>query len=134
KTTAKASGPPSAPQDESRQPLDRPLDVLVQHLVTLAAGDGFVFVAISDEIRSTYSFSNLTDHEWQWAMDFITQGGPALTAYPHFKKVSHVDGRFMVVDKQIERLHRMSIGTITSDTAVKVAFQSGATLGMIEES
>lgn len=137
KTTAKAAkaaGPPLAPQVESRQPLDRPLDVLVQHLVTLAAGDGFDSEAMRDEIRSTYAFNNLTDHEWQWAMDFITQGGPALTAYPHFKKVSHVDGRFVVIDKQIERLHRMSIGTITSDTAVKVAFQSGASLGMIEES
>ncbi|MCI0677302.1 MAG: DEAD/DEAH box helicase [Phycisphaerales bacterium] len=121
---------------ESRTPLDRPLDVLVQHLVTLACGDGFTAEELQSEIRSTFAFHKLTRSEWQWALDFVTQGGPALHAYPQYARVIRGggDGRYTVASLQIERMHRMMIGTITSDAMVKVAFVSGATLGMMEES
>lgn len=123
-------------QIESRTPLDRPLDVLVQHLVTLACGDGFDPDQLKHEVRSSYAFANLTDQEWQWAMDFVTQGGPALHAYPQFARVAkrEQDGRFIVASDQIQRMHRMSIGTITADAAIHVAFINGASLGTIEES
>lgn len=124
----------SSPQVESRPPLDRPLDVLVQHLVTLACGDGFTADELKNEIRSTFAFANLTDAEWLWAMHFVTQGGSALRAYPQYAKIIEKDGRFVVANKQIERLHRMSIGTITSDNVLRVCYVSGSTLGTIEES
>jgi ATP-dependent helicase Lhr and Lhr-like helicase len=121
-------------QVESRIPLDRPLDVLVQHLVTLASGDGFIADDLRDEVRATHAFAGLSDAEWQWAMDFVTQGGPALHAYPQYARVTRTPTNYQIASPQIQRLHRMTIGTITSDAAVRVVFVSGASLGTIEES
>jgi len=73
---------------ESREPLRRPMDVLVQHLVTIAAGGGFDEAEMLAEVRSTHAFSELTDQEWRWAMDFVTRGGPTLSAYPQYARVT----------------------------------------------
>jgi ATP-dependent Lhr-like helicase len=43
------------------------------------------------------------------------------------------EGLYKVVDKKIKRRHRMSIGTITSDTMMSVKYLKGARLGSIEE-
>lgn len=124
----------AAGQLEARVPLDRPLDVLVQHLVTVALGGGFDEQQLRREVETAYAFRHLSDQEWQWCMDFVTRGGQALNAYPHFRRVINTDGLHTVPDKQLGYFHRMSIGTITSDSAVAIRFVRGASLGTTEES
>jgi ATP-dependent Lhr-like helicase len=119
---------------ESRPPIERSLDVLVQHLATMACAGGFVESEMRAEIMRTNAYAKLGDREWNWAMDFVRQGGPALTAYPHFSRITFRDGRWIVPDDRMARLHRMTIGTITGETSVSVKYQSGKTLGHIEES
>jgi ATP-dependent Lhr-like helicase len=72
--------------------------------------------------------------EWDWTLDFVTRGGPALAAYPEYRRVVEADGRFTVPDRAVGRRHRMAIGTITSDAAVAVQYLSGGKLGTVEES
>jgi ATP-dependent Lhr-like helicase len=68
-------------------------------------------------------------------MDFAERGGPTLTAYPRFARIyCDETGRWNVVSDQFARMHRMSIGTITSDGSVNVQFVGGKKLGSIEES
>jgi len=43
------------------------------------------------------------------------------------------DGMYKVIDRKIARRHRMSIGTISSDSMVRIKYLSGSTLGSIEE-
>jgi ATP-dependent helicase Lhr and Lhr-like helicase len=124
----------AAHQLEARIPLDRPLDVLVQHFVTVALGGGFEENELRREVQSAYAYHNLSDQEWQWCMDFVTRGGQALNAYPHFKRVVKTDGLFTVPEKQLAYFHRMSIGTITSDSAVAIRYVRGPSLGTTEES
>lgn len=119
---------------EPRIPLEKPLDVLVQHLVTIAMGDGFEESHMREEVQSTHAYRALTDEQWQWAMDFITHGGPTLKAYNQFSKVVNVDGKHIVPSQTIARMHRMSIGTITSDASMNVRYITGKSLGSIEES
>jgi ATP-dependent helicase Lhr and Lhr-like helicase len=119
---------------ESRFPVERPLDVLVQHAVTLALGGGFVADELLREIRTTHSFEDLTDAEWAWVLDFISHGGEALKAYPDYARVVQVDGRYVVQSKLIARRHRASIGTIVSDAEIVVQYVRGPALGSIEES
>jgi len=120
---------------ESRQPVDRPLYLLTQHLVTIAAGEGFEAGAMKEEISGTLAFRGLTEAEWQWAVDFVTRGGEALKAYPDYRKVVRdEDGTYRVGDPGIAKRHRMSIGTIVSDGAVDIRFRSGKRLGNVEES
>lgn len=118
---------------ESRRPLDRPLDVLVQHLVTCAMGGGFEAARMRAEVRSAYAYRSLTDQEWAWCMDFVKRGGESLRAYPQYARVVEEDGRCVVASTKIARHHRLGIGTITSNTAIAVKFVNGKRLGTVEE-
>lgn len=118
---------------ESRHPLIAPLDVLIQHLVTMALCGGFVAQELLAEVRTTYAYRTLTNEQWQWALDFVTHGGTALRAYNHYHKVAARDGIHSVSTPEIARFHRMSIGTITTDVMLTVKFQTGSSLGTVEE-
>ena len=118
---------------EGREPPDKPLDVLVQHLVTVALGGGFVEQELLAEVRTAYSYRTLGDDEWQWALDFVVNGGDALQAYPEYKRISLADGRYVVGDRQIGTRHRLSIGTIVGDAQIEVRYLNGPSLGTIVE-
>jgi ATP-dependent Lhr-like helicase len=114
---------------------DKPLDVLVQHLVTIALGGGFRPDELLAEVRSAWSFRHLSDEEWQWALDFVARGGQTLTAYPEYRRVlPDEQGVYRVPDAAIGRRHRMGIGTIVSDSSLQVKYVSGGRLGSVEES
>ena len=120
---------------ESRYPVTRPLDVLAQHLVTIAAGEGFVPSEMLHEVRQTEAFGDLPDDEWRWTLGFISNGGTALEGYPEYSKVvPGADGVWRVEDRTIARRHRMSIGTIVSDAHIAVQYLRGSRLGTVEES
>ena len=118
---------------EARRPPRLSLDVLVQHLVTLAAGPGFTADQAFNEVRSTHAFAELAREMFDWCLIFITQGGPVLEHYPQFQRVVEQDGCYRVENTGIARRHRMAIGTITSDAQIQVRFMKGGSLGSIEE-
>jgi ATP-dependent Lhr-like helicase len=118
---------------ESRRPIEGALDVLVQHLVTMACAGGFVESEMRAEVMRTNAYAKLGDREWNWAMDFVRQGGPALTAYPHFARVVFREDKWIAPDDRTARIHRMGIGTITGEQSMNVKYLSGTTLGHIEE-
>jgi ATP-dependent Lhr-like helicase len=120
---------------ESRYPVTRPLDVLAQHLVTIAVGEGFIPDEMLHEVRQTEAFGDLPDDEWKWVLGFISSGGSALEGYPEYSKVtSDPGGRWKVRDATIARRHRMSIGTIVSDADIAIQYLRGSRLGSVEES
>ncbi|MFL5329058.1 MAG: ligase-associated DNA damage response DEXH box helicase [Gemmataceae bacterium] len=123
-----------AGQIEGRAALSRPLDVLTQHMVTVALGGGFKSDELRDEVRTTYAYRDLTDIEWTWALDFVTRGGSSLAAYPDFRRVTLVDGEYRVTDRKIAHRHRLAIGTILGDSALEVRYLRGGRLGTVEES
>jgi ATP-dependent Lhr-like helicase len=118
---------------ESRDPILKPYDVLIQYLVTLGISDGFKPESLYNEIKSTFAYQTLNEKEWNWILDFLITGGKSLTRYDEYSKVIEEDGLYKVKDKRIIRRHRMSIGTISSDTMMKVKYLKGASLGGIEE-
>lgn len=120
---------------ESRSAPEQPIDVLVQHLVTLALGGGFREDEVYDEVRSAWSYRALTREEFRWALDFVGRGGDALRAYPEYHRVVRdEEGVYRVTDRRIARRHRMSVGTIVSEAAMHVRMMNGRNLGTIEES
>lgn len=118
---------------ERRIPYVRSFDVLVQYLITLAVSDGFNAKLIFDEIKSTHCFNSVTADEFSWCLNFITNGGGSLNAYPEFNKVIVEDNVYKVINKAIALRHRMGIGTIVSDSMMNVKFLSGKRLGVVEE-
>ncbi len=119
---------------ESREPILKPYDVLVQYLVTLAVSDGFHPDEIFPEIKKTFAYQTLSEKEWNSILQFITQGGKSLSRYNEYSKVDiEGDGLYKVNSRKIARRHRMSIGTIASDAMLRVKYMSGKSLGAVEE-
>ncbi len=110
------------------------LDVLAQHLVTLAVGGGFDADEALAEARGTHAFEHLSDVQWAWVLDFITRGGSALQGYPQFRRVSVVDSSYVMHASDLIRRHRQNVGTITSNASITIKFLKGGTLGQVEES
>ncbi|WNN40809.1 ligase-associated DNA damage response DEXH box helicase [Pseudomonas inefficax] len=123
---------------EARQSPRLCMDVLVQHLVSMALGSGFCAESLLEEVRSTWAFRELRDSQWQWALDFVCHGGSSLSAYPDYQRVErHADGVYRVASERLARRHRMSIGTIVSDASLQLKYWSkgggGKALGSVEE-
>ena len=120
---------------EERIPYEKPLDVLVQYLCTLAVGNGFFPEDAYSEVKTTYAFRNLSKTEWDWMLQFLTNGGSALKKYDDYNRVTIDENNCYVMrDRKKSMRHRMSIGTITADPHLKVKFLSGGFIGTVEES
>ena len=120
---------------EARTSPQQPLDVLVQHLVTVALGGGFKADDLLAEVRSTAAYSELPQSSWEWALNFVRQGGASLAAYPDYQRaVPDNEGIWRVPDGRLARRHRMNIGTIVSDASMVVQYMGGSKIGTVEES
>ncbi|MFM7238935.1 MAG: ligase-associated DNA damage response DEXH box helicase [Cyanobium sp.] len=133
---------------EHRAAPEAPLDVLLQHLVSLACGPGFCPHQEWQTLRKAWSFRQLEPEQWQWCLNFLEHGGTCLAAYPRYRKLEREGQpgqasanapadeetfRYRVSNPTIARLHRLNIGTITADRSVTVRFARGAVIGQVEE-
>ncbi|TAE46732.1 MAG: DNA ligase-associated DEXH box helicase, partial [Bacteroidetes bacterium] len=120
---------------EDRLPVLQPADVLIQYMMTLAVADGFEAESVWQEVTQTYAYRDLDKDDFRWMLQFITTGGHSLSAYEAYRKAEVSEsGRYQVTDKKIVLQHRLSIGSIVSDTGITVKFISGGRLGTVEES
>lgn len=119
---------------ESRKPLNKPYDVLIQHLITLACGDGFQPEQTLVSVRRAIAYTQLTGDEFTWILEFIEKGGKCLGAYPRYKKIILEDGVYKIADTQLARMHRMGIGTIVSNQIVQMVYTNQRKIGTVEES
>jgi len=119
---------------ESRYPLNKSIDVLCQHVITVALGNGFISKELFEEVKETWAFRDLNEEEWEWILNFVGSGGAALKAYPEYHRIKLEDGRYIISDKHLALKHRLSIGTIVSDQAMEVKFVRGERIGQVEES
>jgi ATP-dependent Lhr-like helicase len=119
---------------EDRIPYLNSWDVLVQYLNTLAVSDGFFADEIFEEVKGTFCYQEMTEENWNWILNFITNGSQSLQAYDEFKKVEiEENGRFKINSRLIAMHHRMQIGTIIGDSVLNVKYMTGGYLGTIEE-
>lgn len=123
----------AAGQIEARTPPVGCLDVLAQHLVSIAVGGGFEAGPMLAEVRATHAFAGLGEGDWRDVLDYIVQGGAALSHYPDFHRVVLQDGVYRVTDRRVTLRQRLSVGTISSDGSVLVKVLRGGTLGSVEE-
>ena len=118
---------------ESRVPMLLCYDVLIQYLNTLAISDGFKPEEIYQELIATYCYRDLSREEWERLIHFIVSGGQALQQYDDYKKIEIEDGVYKIKNRRMAMRHRLHIGTIVSESMMKVKFLSGGYVGVIEE-
>ena len=126
---------------EARRPVDAPIDLLVQHLITVAIGSGFRPDDLFEEVRSAYSYRALSRETFDWAVRFAATGGDSLGAYDKYHRIARYEGDveryqglYVGTSDDLAKRHRMMIGTIVSDASVEVTYQNGHTVGQVEES
>jgi len=118
---------------ENRIPYVRSFDVLIQYMVTLAVSNGFDAKILFDEVKETNCFESISQDEFNWCLRFIVSGGASLKAYDEYHKVIFENGLYRVTNRSIAMRHRLSIGTIVSDSMMQVKFMGGKKLGVVEE-
>ncbi|MCE5316146.1 MAG: ligase-associated DNA damage response DEXH box helicase [Parachlamydia sp.] len=118
---------------ESRAPLKMCYDVLFQHLTTLAVGGGFNEEEAYKEVSSTYGFAAMERSRLNEVIDHLHKGGNSLQAYPDYQKLIYDGYLYKIKDRAQAIRHRMSIGTIASDTSVQLQQLRGKKIGQVEE-
>jgi ATP-dependent Lhr-like helicase len=125
------------------------LDVLAQHVMGRACGDGFDPVAFHEEVCGAYPYRDLSWETWERVVDFVATGGYALRTYDRFRRiVKFPDGLWRARNDEVRRKHRMNIGVIVESPMVSVrlayfaggrspdgrrVMRAGAKLGEMEE-
>ena len=125
---------------EARRPVHEPIDLLVQHVITIAIGTGFWPDALYDEVRTTHAFRDLSRADFDGAIQCAETGGASLKAYEKYHRIHRYDGdlekyrgMYVGTSDRLARRHRMMIGTIVSDATVEVVYKNGQTVGQVEE-
>ncbi|HEX5006571.1 MAG TPA: ligase-associated DNA damage response DEXH box helicase, partial [Hyphomonadaceae bacterium] len=101
------------------------IDVLAQHIMGRACGDGFDGVKLYDEIRVAAPYKDLDWETWERTVDLVATGGYALKTYDRFRRiVKFPDGVWRARNDDVRRQHRMNIGTIIEDPMISVRLVS----------
>jgi ATP-dependent Lhr-like helicase len=101
------------------------LDVLAQHVMAHACGDGFNSETLFEEVRQALPYENLSLKTWRRVVDLVATGGYALGGYERFRRIvqSH-DGLWRARNEEVRRRHRMNAGTIIEEPMVSVRYAS----------
>ena len=101
------------------------LDVLAQHVMGRACGDGFDGVKLFDEITVAAPYKDLDWETWERVVDLVATGGYALKTYDRFRRiVKFPDGVWRARNDDVRRQHRMNVGTIIESPMISVRMVS----------
>ena len=101
------------------------IDVLAQHIMARACGEGFDAVDLYEEIRLASPYEALDWETWERVVDFVATGGYALKTYDRFRRiVKFPDKMWRARNDDVRRQHRMNVGAIVEDPMVTVRLAS----------
>lgn len=118
---------------ETRQPIFRAFDVLMQYVVTLAVGGGLETEQTYREVKTCFAFASMSREEWNEVIGFIVTGGSLEQYEEYHRLIKGKDGLYRIANRALALRHRLSIGTIVGDSAFQVQYLAGKRLGNIEE-
>ncbi|MEN3942337.1 DEAD/DEAH box helicase [Prosthecobacter sp. SYSU 5D2] len=115
--------------------LEKPLDVLAQHLVGMAMEGGYTRDLALATIRAASPFKHLTGQELDRVLNYLEGGGRTLQKQysENFGKLIWLDDCLAVPNKKVEREYLANVGVIHTEGAVSV-FLGKRRLGQVEES
>lgn len=92
---------------------DGALDVLAQHIMGRACGEGFGLEDLFDEIRAAAPYRGLDWETYERVVDLVATGGYALKTYDRFKRITRVRaGTWHARTARDQQQHRMNVGAI----------------------
>ena len=103
------------------------LDILAQHVMGRACGEGFQLAALHDEIRRAQPYRDLDWETYERIVDFVATGGYALKTYDRFHRiVRRSDGLWVARTPRDKQAHRMNVGAIVEAPMLNVRLASFA--------
>ncbi len=97
------------------------LDVLAQHVMGRACGEGFELDALYQEVRRAAPYRDLSWEDWERIVDFVATGGYALKTYDRFHRiVRRSDGLWVARTPRDAQQHRMNVGAIVEANTLNV--------------
>ena len=97
------------------------LDVLAQHVMARACGEGFDMARLFDEITSVAPYAHIDWETFERVVDLVATGGYALRSYDRFKRiVKRKDGLWHARTPRDAQGHRLNVGTIIEAAMLKV--------------
>jgi ATP-dependent Lhr-like helicase len=117
------------------RPMERPLDVLAQHLVGMAMEGTYTPAEALATIRGAFPFANLEQAEFDQIRRYLEGGGQSLERQYRdtFGKLTERDGRLAVPNKTVERDYLANVGVIHTDDVVSI-YLGKRRVGQVEES
>jgi ATP-dependent helicase Lhr and Lhr-like helicase len=101
------------------------LDVLAQHVMARACGEGFDAVRLYDEVRLAAPYADLAWETWERVVDLVATGGYALKTYDRFRRIVRFpDNVWRARNDDVRRQHRMNVGVIVEDPMISVRMVS----------
>ncbi|MCU0731703.1 MAG: DEAD/DEAH box helicase, partial [Hyphomonas sp.] len=103
------------------------LDILAQHVMGRACGEGFRLDALFDEVRRAAPYAWLDWETFERIVDFVATGGYALKTYDRFHRiVRRSDGLWVARTPRDKQAHRMNVGAIVEAPMLSVRLASFA--------
>ncbi|MDP1554759.1 MAG: ligase-associated DNA damage response DEXH box helicase [Hyphomonas sp.] len=103
------------------------LDILAQHIMGRACGEGFRLDELFDEIRRAAPYAWLDWETFERIVDFVATGGYALKTYDRFHRiVRRSDGLWVARTARDKQAHRMNVGAIVEAPMLSVRLASFA--------
>jgi len=103
------------------------LDILAQHIMGRACGEGFRLDELFDEIRRAAPYAGLDWETFERIVDFVATGGYALKTYDRFHRiVRRSDGLWVARTARDKQAHRMNVGAIVEAPMLSVRLASFA--------
>ncbi len=122
------------------------LDVLAQHILCRACASPFHPDQLYDEVKTAWTYRNLTREDFDRAVEFVTNGGYALKAYERYAKLRPWgQSELRLAHPRLAQQYRLNMGTIIEAEMLKVRLAhvrkrlgrrivtGGRTLGEMEE-
>ncbi|HYF36287.1 MAG TPA: helicase-related protein, partial [Prosthecobacter sp.] len=115
--------------------LEKPLDVLAQHLVGMAMERRYTAVSALATVRLAYPFAGLEQEEFDRVFRYLEGGGRSLEKQYRetFGKIIEIDGILAVPNKKVERDYLANVGVIHTDDVVSI-YLGNRRIGQVEES
>jgi ATP-dependent Lhr-like helicase len=121
-------------------------DVLAQHVMGRACAGPFHPDQLYTEVRSAWTYRNLTREDFDRTVDYVATGGYALRAYERYAKLKPLaDGSLRLAHPRLILSYKLNAGTIVEEEMLKVRLASvrkrlgkrmvtgGRVLGELEE-
>ncbi|MEB8387472.1 ligase-associated DNA damage response DEXH box helicase [Rhodobacteraceae bacterium KMM 6894] len=113
-----------------------PLDVLCQHILTLACAGPLNPDDLFAQVRTAGPYAALNRADFDDCLTFCATGGYALRTYDKWQRLVQRKGLWQLRDPRTAQLIRMNIGTIQDSDTLKVRMlrrRGGTPLGEVEE-